>query len=198
MLRGSSAALPLDRLAGTLRDLALYIVAPLAIGQALRARLRDTLSQHTRLFSTVNSILILFIVWLTVSETASNGRFVESLLSMAGPFLYLAVLHVLLVAASFLVARLSGLGHPETVTMLFVAPQKTLAMGAPLLSIYFASQPELLGVALLPLLFYHPWQLVVAGVISGLPWMSDPRHADRPVGTDHRASSRENDDEDSN
>ena len=45
-------------------------------------------------------------------------------------------------------------------------PQKTLAVGIPLLSTYFAHDPELLAVAILPLLFYHPWQLMIAGFIK--------------------------------
>jgi predicted Na+-dependent transporter len=44
-------------------------------------------------------------------------------------------------------------------------------MGAPLLSVYFASAPQLLGFALLPLIFYHMWQLMVAGFMKSLPLM---------------------------
>jgi predicted Na+-dependent transporter len=48
---------------------------------------------------------------------------------------------------------------------LYAAPQKTLAVGVPLVSTYFAASPEILGLALLPLVFYHAWQLLVAGFI---------------------------------
>ena len=41
-------------------------------------------------------------------------------------------------------------------------------MGVPLLGIYFARNPEMLGLAVLPILFYHPFQLLVAGVIRGI------------------------------
>ena len=48
----------------------------------------------------------------------------------------------------------------------YAAPQKTLAVGVPLISTYFASNPEIIGLALLPLVFYHAWQLLVAGVVK--------------------------------
>ena len=59
-------------------------------------------------------------------------------------------------------------------TAVFVAPQKTLAMGVPLLSTYFAAQPEVLGIAMIPLLFYHPWQLLTAGVAKGFLTLPEP------------------------
>ena len=60
------------------------------------------------------------------------------------------------------------------VTVLYAAPQKTLAMGAPLLTTYFAGDPETLGLALIPLLFYHPWQLLVAGMLKSSPLVRRP------------------------
>ena len=58
----------------------------------------------------------------------------------------------------------------DRVALLYVAPQKTLALGVPLLSIYFADQ-DLLGVVLLPLVFYHPFQILVAGLLRSLPFV---------------------------
>ncbi len=68
-----------------------------------------------------------------------------------------------------LCARKLRFSGPETISVLYAAPQKTLALGVPLLSAYFADDPAVLGVALLPLLFYHPWQLFIAGILKSLP-----------------------------
>ena len=39
-------------------------------------------------------------------------------------------------------------------------------MGVPLLSTYFAGREDLLGLAIIPLLFYHPFQILVAGIVK--------------------------------
>jgi predicted Na+-dependent transporter len=66
------------------------------------------------------------------------------------------------------VLRLDG---ADTIAAVFVAPQKTIAMGIPLLTTYFAGDPQTLALAIVPLLFYHPWQLLVAGLLKGAPFL---------------------------
>ena len=65
-------------------------------------------------------------------------------------------------------AKLLRFPPENIISILFAAPQKTLAMGVPLLSTFFADSPEILGIALLPLIFYHPWQLLMSGFLPGL------------------------------
>jgi predicted Na+-dependent transporter len=91
---------------------------------------------------------------------------------------YLAVSHLILVALSYFGAVLLRISHEDRVSVLYAAPQKTLAMGVPLLSLYFSGNLELLGVAILPLLFYHPFQLLTAGVIKGSPLVRPPGRAE--------------------
>jgi predicted Na+-dependent transporter len=85
---------------------------------------------------------------------------------MIGPFAYLALAHILILLIAYAGARLLHFSRENTVSVLFVAPQKTLALGVPLITTYFASTPEALGTALLPLVFYHAWQLLVAGLLK--------------------------------
>jgi len=87
---------------------------------------------------------------------------------MIVPFVYLAAAYLVLLAASFLGARALNFSGDSIISVLFTAPQKTLAMGVPLLSTFFAANPEILGIALLPLIFYHPWQLFIAGFLPRL------------------------------
>jgi predicted Na+-dependent transporter len=102
---------------------------------------------------------------------------------MLGPFAYLAAAHLALLALAYGGARALRLSPQNTISVLYVAPQKTLAAGAPLLSTYFAASPEILGVALLPLLFYHAWQLLVAGVVRGSRLVARLQRAEAGAGT---------------
>jgi predicted Na+-dependent transporter len=114
----------------------------------------------------LNSVLILLIVFLTLAAaTAERG-----LLSTAGEFLpvvgYLALLHLVILLAATLTGQLLSPDPRDRVAILFTASQKTLAFGAPMLTLYFADSPGRLASAMLPLIFYHLWQLVVAGVVE--------------------------------
>jgi hypothetical protein len=60
------------------------------------------------------------------------------------------------------------------------------------LTIYFSGQ-EILGVALLPLVFYHPFQLFVAGLLKGLPFVSRSASGSPPSGDAGRDSAVQRD-----
>ena len=117
----------------------------------------------------LSNVLILHIVFFAISKAASNPLFVQNLGRMHLPLLYLAFSQILMVFLAYGGARILRLDRESTITVLFAAPQKTMALGIPLLTTYFAQDPRLLGSALLPLLFYHPWQLLVAGFVKSSP-----------------------------
>ena len=173
LLRDTDAGLPLSEFLDTLRSLSLNILVPLVLGNIARSRMRDLATKHKKVFGNINNGLILLIVFVTISRTAAGPDFRAAAPTMIGPFLYLAIIHIVLVALAFLGARLLRLEKADLIATIFVAPQKTLAMGAPLLTIYFAANPDLLGIALLPLLFYHPWQLIVAGFLKSFVQKGD-------------------------
>ena len=89
-------------------------------------------------------------------------------------FAFLAVSHVLLLFAARGGARLLKFAPEDRVAAMFLGAQKTLALGVPMIAIYFSGQPELLATAPLPIIFYHPFQLLVAGVIRALPGLHGP------------------------
>jgi len=85
--------------------------------------------------------------------------------------------HILILLISYSGARMLHFSRENTISVLFVAPQKTLAVGVPLITTYFASTPEALGIALLPLVFYHTWQLLVAGLLKNSRIVRTPESA---------------------
>ncbi len=170
LLQGSGQGLPPGHLISTLTDLAVKMLLPIVAGQIARVRLKTWVDHAKRALSTASNALILLIVLFAMAQTASNPEFLSFLPQLPWPFVYLALSHLILVGLTIGASRLLKLRPADQITALFVAPQKTLALGAPLLSVYFAGQ-EVLGVALLPLVFYHPWQLLVAGVLKDSPFV---------------------------
>ena len=169
LLGSSGGGLPPDEVVRVLVSLALKMLLPILVGQVLRIKVREWIDRRRKRLGIASNMLILLIVFFAVSKAAGNRDFLGRLAGMPLPILYLAVSHILLVLLAYGGARALRLDRASTASVLYTAPQKTLAVGAPLLTTYFAHDPATLGLALIPLLFYHPWQLVVAGFIRSSP-----------------------------
>jgi sodium/bile acid cotransporter 7 len=168
LLSRTGQGLPAGEIAWIFLRLALKVLLPFAAGQLLRLRLHAFAGRHRKRFSTISGCLVLLVIFLAFCRAAGSGVLRGHAAGLAGPFAYLAGSNVLLMLAAFGAARLLHFDRGDVTSVVFTAPQKTLAMGVPLLTTYFASQPELLGIAMIPSLFYHPWQLLTAGVAKGL------------------------------
>ena len=68
----------------------------------------------------------------------------------------------LLVVATSAAVRLTREDH---IAALFCSVKKTLAMGVPLAQLIFGAHANL-GLILLPIMFYHPFQLFVCGLLA--------------------------------
>jgi sodium/bile acid cotransporter 7 len=169
-LRTSGQGLPADEIAKILLNLLLKMLLPIIAGQILRRVIKEFAVKNKKRFGIVSNVLILLIIFLSFAKTAANPAFIDNLKVMVLPFIYLAGAHIFLLLLIFFLGRLFKFSRKNIVSALYAAPQKTLAMGVPLLSTYFAANQALLGIALLPLIFYHPWQLLVAGFMK--PYLS--------------------------
>lgn len=169
LLREVGRTMPLSVLVGIITGLALKMVLPLVAGQMLRFIFLKTTAKLQRVIGIISNIMILTIVFFTLAKSASTPLLGESMGLMLIPVIYLIVVHFLLILISLCFSRLFKLTGSETISVMYTTPQKTLAMGIPLLSAYFADDPLVLGIAILPLLFYHPWELLISGVLKSLP-----------------------------
>jgi solute carrier family 10 (sodium/bile acid cotransporter), member 7 len=147
------------------RELALLVLLPLAIGQALRPLLRRWIDAHKARAGQFNSVLVLFIVYAAFSDSVAKGVWVEhgwvpALQTLAGAVALFVVVMVLTVAAE----RAMRLEPADRIAALFCAPQKTLAAGVPMANLIFSAHPAL-GLILLPVMIYHPVQLLVGGLL---------------------------------
>lgn len=166
MLRTSAGMLPSEQLIVILRKLALMMLLPIGAGQVMRRWLSEAVERKKKALGVLTNVFILLILYFAFSKSASEPGFISNLKSMIKPYLYLAVSFILLNALASGGAALLRFNTEDRISVTFTAPKKTLAMGVPLLTTYFASSPELLGAALLPLIFYHPWQLFVSGILQ--------------------------------
>ncbi len=165
-LKGSGSPLPMEELMRIFHSLVMKMLIPFAIGQGLHIGFKKFAVRYTRVFGRISNSFVLVIIFFGVARSAGNESLQSYWKQLILPFAYLALSHIILLVLAFIGARLIRLNRENTITTLFAAPQKTLAMGIPLLSTYFANRPEMLGIAILPILFYHPFQLFIAGLIK--------------------------------
>ncbi len=171
LLKDSGRQLPTDEILRIFLSLGYKMLLPLIIGQVLRRWIPSFARAQKKRLSLLSNAFIVVIVFFVFSKTSNNPVFRQHLGTMLLPFLYLAVSHIALLLLAYVGARLIGLKPDSIISVLYAAPQKTLSMGVPLLSTFFAGSPELIGFALLPILFYHPWQLLTAGILKSSPLM---------------------------
>lgn len=144
------------------------VLLPLLLGQCLRRCCRDiaiAISQRARWLP---QTAILYIVYLSFAETVADGH-LEALSTEHLVATLLAVI-LLLLLVSWGVWRSSqwiNLQKDERIAGFYTASQKSIATGLPLLTTVFAaaSLPLDTGLVLVPLLFYHPLQLLLGGML---------------------------------
>ncbi len=156
-----------------LGKLALLILAPLLVGQVLRPFLHGTpcFGRVAPRFKTVNHAVILFIVYAAFCESVQGN----SWRGVSAPALALLLLLTVALAAGIHAGvwwsgRRFLPRHGDRVAALFCGAQKSLATGAPMAMAIFAAPDTALaevdlGLLLLPLLCYHPVQLLMAALL---------------------------------
>lgn len=153
-------------LGGVLQKISVLLIAPLAAGQLLRWRLRSWVEPRKKLLGNLSGGLILYLVFAAFCESMKQRVWSDmgagtSALAAAG----VLVVFALAMLATHLLARGAALDRPDWTAAMFCAPQKTIASGIPLAKAIFGAHPGL-GLILLPVLLYHPLQLVVCGAMA--------------------------------
>ncbi|CAN5775989.1 bile acid:sodium symporter [soil metagenome] len=151
-------------------ELSLLLLVPIALGQAARPLLRYFRDPHPRLFSNLSSLIILYIVFIAFNDSARSGAFGETGVRGLGIIVIICIgLFVAATAAAGVTAQRLHFPAADRIALLFCAPHKTLAAGAPMAQVLFAGHPGL-GLILLPLIVYHAVQLLGgAALIERLP-----------------------------
>lgn len=167
----SGASLPLGRV---VLDLALWLLLPLGLGQLARPVLGAFAARHKRKINVIDRLTILLLVYTSFCDSVVSGVWLGSGVAtlLATAIFSIVMLAVLLVGVDAFARRL-GFSTEDRIATVFCGSKKTLASGVPMARLMFAGHPGL-SLILLPIMIYHPLQLVVCGWLAG-------RFAARPV-----------------
>jgi sodium/bile acid cotransporter 7 len=164
VMGASGASLPLGRV---ILDLTLWLLLPLALGQVLRPALGAWAMRHKKRINVVDRVTILLLVYTSFCDSVQSGVWLGSgVASLLVTFAFSAVLLMTLLSVMNRVARWVGFTPEDRIAAVFCGSKKTLASGVPMARLMFAGQPGL-SLILLPIMIYHPLQLVVCGWLAG-------------------------------
>jgi sodium/bile acid cotransporter 7 len=114
-------------------------------------------------------LAILYIVYLAFAQSILSG--VMKLVLVEQMLAALVGVCLLLFMVSWAIWRSSAclkLSHAQRIAAFFTASQKSIATGLPLLSTVFAAASlpvDVAAIVLIPLLMYHPLQLLLGGIL---------------------------------
>src|SRR5207247_11368724 len=111
-------------------------------------------------------------------QGVGTGHGAGQLVVVTGVCVALFILVMLITSSA---SRALGFTREDRIAAMFCGSKKTLASGVPMAKLIFGAHPGL-GLILLPIMIYHPLQLMVGGVLAQR-WRQEPvtRPAESPA-----------------
>ena len=153
-------------LASTLLDLCAMLLLPLVLGQLMRPVCGRFFARHKRYTSIVDKGVILLLVYAAFCNSMVSGMWQQQGASVIfSALIGSAVLLAVILWLTTRTARALKFSTPDEIAAVFCASKKSLAAGAPMAALIFGTNP-VLGLILLPIMIYHPLQLIVCSVMA--------------------------------
>jgi len=139
---------------------------PFACGMVLRTYVRDWVAARNAWANRISNLVILLIVYTAFCDSIQQR--VWQTYGLGITINVLVLVSLLLAGMSALVyvtVRGIGMNREDMIAGYFCSVKKTLAMGVPLAVLIFGESADL-SLILLPLMMFHPLQLVVNGILA--------------------------------
>jgi len=153
-------------LGSTLLDLCLMLLLPLVLGQFLRRWLAGFFGRYKRYTAVIDKLVILLLVYAAFCNSMVSGIWQQQghgvlLSAVLGSAMLLAVI----LWTTTRIARALRFNNADEIAAVFCASKKSLAAGVPMAALIFGDHPGL-GLILLPIMIYHPLQLIVCLILA--------------------------------
>lgn len=148
--------------AGVFIDLFKWMVLPMIIGQVLRRRIGAWLHRHKKLAQTADRGTILLLVYTSFCDSfALNIWGSTNITVMLSVIAATLVLFFGVLLFLWMLCDHAGIAPAFRSAVVFCGTKKSLATGVPMASLIFAGHASGLGLILLPIMIYHPLQLLI-------------------------------------
>jgi sodium/bile acid cotransporter 7 len=153
-------------LTSVVADLCLWLALPLLLGQLSRRWLAAWAREHSSLLRSVDRLAILFLVYTSFCDSFQARVWqAQSAATLAASFCLSLLLLGAALGASWVLGERLGLTQGTRIAALFCGSTKSLVHGVLMAQLLFANSPRV-GLVLLPILTYHPLQLIVCGALA--------------------------------
>jgi solute carrier family 10 (sodium/bile acid cotransporter), member 7 len=147
-------------------QITMLTLLPFTVGVVLRHFVHDRVDANKRWINRISNGVILFIVYTAFCDSVVEKIWHKyGLILTVEVFLTVVVLFGSMSLLIYLAARAAQLNQEDGIAVYFCSVKKTLAMGVPLAILIFGSRADL-SLILLPIMFYHPFQLFVNGLLA--------------------------------
>jgi sodium/bile acid cotransporter 7 len=144
----------------------LLTLFPFFAGMLLRKGLVGYVEKRRAWVSRLSNTVILFIVYCAFCDSVRERIWQRYPASMTALTLaWVAGLFTTMSGLIYVISRLFRLAEEDFIAAYFCSVKKTLAMGVPLAMLIFGARADL-SLILLPIMFYHPLQLFVNGLLA--------------------------------
>jgi len=178
IVRSGAAGVPIHQV---VIDLMIWLVLPLVVGQLSRPWLAGWASRNKARINTVDRLTILMLVYTSFCDSVILGVWTQHGMTAV---IVATVGSVLLFYGAFfcvgLICDVLRFSRPDWIATVFCGSKKSMATGVPMAQIMFGTDPAL-GLILLPIMVYHPLQLIICGVLAGR-WAGQTRPEPRVDG----------------
>ncbi len=151
----------------------LLTLVPFFVGMFLRRYVHRQVDAHKAWTTRISNAVIVFIVYTAFCDSVQERIWqqfgaVLTAQVLVGTVLLFGIMSALVFAA----CRILKLNRGDKIAAYFCSVKKTLAMGVPLAILIFGRRTDL-SLILLPIMFYHPLQLLVNGIFAN-HWAKQP------------------------
>lgn len=146
------------------------ILLPLILGQVVRARFPEKSLRISLRSKPISQGIILFIVHVAFAKSVSAGDFGQlSVMTLVGQLGGVLMLLATVSCLTWWTSAWLRFERGSRIAVFYCASQKSIATGLPLSTAVLAALPQPMDSALIlmPLILYHPLQLLLAGVVCG-------------------------------
>lgn len=142
------------------------IVIPLALGLLLRRYFGSWALKNKSTLNKFDKFIILLIIYKSFVQSFEDNIFSSvSILEMSVMVALVLVLFYLIYHLTGWIGRLLNFSHADQITNQFCGTKKSLVHGTVFSEALFG-QTNIVGIILLPLMFYHAFQILIISVIA--------------------------------
>jgi len=144
------------------------ILLPIFIGMLLHPYIGNFVKKYNSQFKILDQSIVLLIIYTSFCKSFINDSFSQfNLITFSSLLVGMLVLFLSMFYITRFLSRLLKFSYEDEITSTFCGSKKSLVHGVAISKVLFAANP-ISGIILLPIMLYHPLQLIFVSIYAKL------------------------------